>query len=69
MNKEIPPQFAVGARVRIVRVTFSTSQPHSEFIGKIGKVQKLVPSIGAVVVLTDDGATRVCFPENLELMG
>jgi len=67
MNKQIPLQFAVGARVRIVRVTFPDWPSHAESVGKIGSVQMHVTSVG-VVVLIDDGSTRVCFPENLELI-
>jgi hypothetical protein len=68
MTKQIPLQFAVGARVRIVRVTFPDSPSHAEFVGKTGSVQTHVTSAGVVLVLIDDGSTRVCFPENLELM-
>ena len=68
MSKQITSQFAVGARVRIVRVTFPDSPSHAEFVGKTGSVQTYVTSVDAVVVLTDDGSTRVCSPENLELI-
>jgi ribosomal protein L21E len=68
MSKQIPLQFDVGARVRIVRVTFPDSPSHAEFVGKTGSVQTHVTSADAVVVSIDDGSTRVCFPENLELI-
>jgi ribosomal protein L21E len=68
MSKQITSQFAVGARVRIVRVTFPDSSSHAEFVGKTGTVQTHVTSFSAVVVLVDDGSTRVCSPENLELI-
>jgi ribosomal protein L21E len=68
MSTQIPLQFAVGARVRIVRVTFPDSPSHAAFVGKTGSVQAHVTSGGAVVVSIDDGSTRVCSPENLELI-
>jgi hypothetical protein len=68
MSNQIPLQFAMGARVRIVRVTFPHSPSHAAFVGKTGSVQTHVTSADAVVVSTDDGSTRVCSPENLELI-
>jgi hypothetical protein len=67
MSKEIFAQFPVGARVRIMRVKFPNSQ--KQFVGKTGTVQTHVPSVGSILVLLDDGSTRVCLPENLELIG
>jgi hypothetical protein len=68
MSKEIPSQFAVGSRVRIVRAAFPELPSHVRCIGKTGIVQKHESSVGAVIVLIDDGSTRVCFPENLEVI-
>jgi ribosomal protein L21E len=68
MSEQIPLQFAVGARVRILRVTFPDSPSHAAFVGKTGSVQTHVTSADAVVVSIDDGSTRVCSPENLELI-
>jgi ribosomal protein L21E len=68
MSEQITSQFAVGARVRIMRVTFPDSPSHAEFVGKTGSVQRHVPSARAVVVSIDDGSTRVCLPENLEVI-
>ena len=68
MSEQSPLQFAVGARVRIVRVTFPDSPSHVAFVGKTGSVQTHVTSFDAVVVSIDDGSTRVCSPENLELI-
>jgi hypothetical protein len=68
MSNQIPLQFAIGARVRIVRVAFPDSPSHAAFVGKTGSVQAHVTPAGAVVVLIDDGSTRVCSPENLELI-
>lgn len=68
MSKKIPSQFSVGSGVRIVRVAFPGLPSHTRCIGKTGIVQKYEPSVGAVVVLIEDGSTRVCFPENLEVI-
>ena len=68
MSKKIPSQFAVGSRVRIARVAFPELPSHVRCIGTTGIVQKHEPSVGAVVVLIEDGSTRVCFPENLEVI-
>jgi hypothetical protein len=68
LKKEIPPQLVEGARVRIIRVRFGESSSHQQFVGKTGIVQKREIGIGAVVVLLNDGSTRVCFPENLEVI-
>jgi hypothetical protein len=67
MSKEIPTQFPIGARVRITRVKSPDSQ--KQFIGKTGIVQAHGTSFGSIVVLLDDGSTRVCVPENIELIG
>jgi hypothetical protein len=66
MNQEIFIQFPIGARVRIMRVKFPNSQ--KQFVGKTGTVQTHVTSVGSMIVLLDDGSTRVCLPENVELI-
>ena len=68
MSKTIPPHFAVGARVRIVRAAFPELPSYKRCIGKAGVVQKHETDAGAVVILMEDGSTRVCFHENLELI-
>jgi len=67
MDKKIPPEFSVGARVRVIAVTFPELPSHRRCLGKIGVVQKYETNVGAVTVLFDDGSVQVCFPENLEL--
>jgi hypothetical protein len=68
LSPQIPPQFTVGAPVRIARVASSDQPTREKFVGKTGTVQSIAASVGAVVVALDDGSTRVCLPENLELI-
>jgi hypothetical protein len=61
------PQFIAGTRVRIARVAFPNLPSHQQYLGKSGVVLRHDEKTGSVVVLLDDGSTRVCFAENLEL--
>jgi hypothetical protein len=63
MGRQIPPEFVIGARVRVTKVQ-SSSQ---DVVGKIGTITRVQAAHAAVIVTFDDGSARACFVENLEL--